>query len=103
MTGAAQNWHLAVVQWLYSEFEDGSTADLFNSHSKGKDDHSTAMDAAACNGHLDILQYLHGLEVPVSSSKKKRKRKSPRRQAGPTCTKRAMDEAAGNNFLDVVQ
>jgi ankyrin repeat protein len=41
------------------------------------------MDAAASNGHLDLLKYLHSI--------------------GSICTKRAMDQAAGDGHLDVVK
>ncbi|EGZ14443.1 hypothetical protein PHYSODRAFT_354714 [Phytophthora sojae] len=64
---------------------------------------STAMDAAAVDGHLDIVKYLHELQMSIEAGTKKRKRGTKTKKSGPLCTTKAMDGAASNGHLHVVQ
>ncbi|KAL4172420.1 hypothetical protein KRP22_007584 [Phytophthora ramorum] len=61
MLMAARNGFIDVVQWLYTEFHIDPTIDLFGGAEYGKEKEFTAMDFAAINGHLEILQ-LHAFD-----------------------------------------
>ncbi|KAK1941013.1 putative ankyrin repeat protein [Phytophthora citrophthora] len=97
MLKASKKGYLDVVQWLYTEFGDDPDIDLF---SRGLTD-SLAMDSAASNGHLSVLQYVH--EVQLAMKSKKRKRDDTQGRTIPECSIKAMDGAARNGHLPVVQ
>ncbi|RHY60474.1 hypothetical protein DYB30_003024 [Aphanomyces astaci] len=100
MNGAAENGHLEVVTFLHTHRAESSlewaleyaAADgrlavaMYLSEALGTDDECStrAMDGAARNGHLAMVQYLHH-----------------KRHDG--CTTGAMDWAAGYGHLEVVQ
>ncbi|RLN89877.1 hypothetical protein BBJ28_00019581 [Nothophytophthora sp. Chile5] len=130
---AAANGHLDVVQWIFEEFSVDSAVDLFGYRQRlewERPMETIAMNAAAINGHLKIVQYLHEVAMLISthnSRKRKREeaaenvasmehldilervfgskchRKGTVGMSGPSCTPAAMDGAAANNHLDVVQ
>ncbi|KAL4156863.1 hypothetical protein PRNP1_005889 [Phytophthora ramorum] len=75
MLMAARNGFIDVVQWLYTEFHIDPTIDLFGGAEYGKEKEFTAMDFAAINGHLEVLQYLHEIGKSFQPCiKRKRKR-----------------------------
>ncbi|ETN02507.1 hypothetical protein PPTG_16460 [Phytophthora nicotianae INRA-310] len=98
---AAGRGHLDVVRWLCEEYADGQEVNLFVDYKTDKKI-SAAMDTAARNGRLEVLEYLHNLQKSIDTPLKKRKRDemSP---PSPICSKAAMDEAAANGHLSVVQ
>ncbi|KAE9111251.1 hypothetical protein PF010_g10873 [Phytophthora fragariae] len=62
MLHAAKRGLLEVVKWLYSEFGADRRINLFDegTHRENETFAATlAMDAAAMNGHLDVVKYLH--------------------------------------------
>ncbi|KAG7381226.1 hypothetical protein PHYPSEUDO_006270 [Phytophthora pseudosyringae] len=69
MADAAGHGYLDLVKWLWADYRDGLDVDIF-----GDGENSQAMDLAASNGHLDVLQYLHALQILIASSARKRKR-----------------------------
>ncbi|RLN96572.1 hypothetical protein BBJ28_00014365 [Nothophytophthora sp. Chile5] len=111
---AAKHGHLDVVQWLFAEFGDDPGIDLFKPSKgirMGVINYTSAMDAAASKGYLDIVRFLHekaalrqgeeeSMGVPPSGDKQKKLGKRKRR---PSCSKMAMDHAAWNNRMEVVQ
>ncbi|KAK1940853.1 putative ankyrin repeat protein [Phytophthora citrophthora] len=94
MFEASRGGFLDVVQWLYMELGDYPDIDLFNYREMR---HESAMDAAAANGHLNVLRFLHELQNEMHQSKTKRG------LTLPICTTAAMDGAAANGHLAVVQ
>lgn len=60
MLQAAANGYLDVVKWLYSEFSVVSSVDLFSPPWRCKK-FRLAIDAAAANGDLDLIQFLHDI------------------------------------------
>ncbi|KAE9093729.1 hypothetical protein PF007_g18019 [Phytophthora fragariae] len=99
MREAAEKGCLDVVQWLYHEY--GHDVDLFVNNDGTP---TNAIDGAAGNGHLEVVQYLHGF--PNSSDLASRKRKRGDESAirsVPTCTEAAMNAAASHGHLAVVQ
>lgn len=66
------------------EFQDLQDMDDFQDEEFSTRSYVTAMDLAAANGHMDILQWLHDQRTDV-------------------CTIAAMDKAAGAGHLDIVQ
>jgi hypothetical protein len=103
MVSAALGGHLATVKWLVDTFGGEPEIELFITTQRPSLEtiNSEAMDTAARNGRLAVLVYLH--EVAEATSNKKRKRGGSLRGAGPSCTSAAMDQAAANNHLEVVQ
>ncbi|EGZ14440.1 hypothetical protein PHYSODRAFT_332827 [Phytophthora sojae] len=118
--------------WLYDEYGDDPFVDVFDYGDKFYDRQTSvdtvAMDAAANNGHLDVLKYLHEIETLVYGKRKSEettKRSPPRalkerwmellrtdtwmlvrwlsENRSEGCTSAAMDGAAGNGHLEVVQ
>ncbi|KAL3664891.1 hypothetical protein V7S43_010069 [Phytophthora oleae] len=84
MALAVKKGFLDVVKWLYEEYGDDPSMNVFELLG-----FSTVMDTAAEHGHFDVLKYLHELQ-----------------RAGETrlfFTKNAMDKAAGNGHLSIVQ
>lgn len=62
MAVAAQNGHLDVVKWLYTEYGDDPDLDIFMVEEDSRYPGTVAtvaMDTAASNGHLDVVKYLH--------------------------------------------
>ncbi|RLN77598.1 hypothetical protein BBJ28_00000463 [Nothophytophthora sp. Chile5] len=133
MLEAARKGFLDIVRWLYDEFSVNPSIDLFRygSHENmRRDEGSIAMNAAATNGHLEIVQYLHEVGTLIKAENTRKRKREEIREAGepterlyprtvlltttappsamdekdgPWCTPAAMDGAAGNNHLDVVQ
>lgn len=70
MAMAARNGFLDVVQWLYMEFGSDPDVDLFDYGAKRKQQTSidtVAMDAAAFNGHLEVLPTRLTSPLPVAT------------------------------------
>lgn len=87
------------------EFGDNLEIDLFvygEMAARGNSIDAVAMDAAANQGHLDVLEYLHELGRSVTTSKK-RKRTIEREKLRPRCTSNAMIGAARNGHMNVVE
>ncbi|KAE9111253.1 hypothetical protein PF007_g11552 [Phytophthora fragariae] len=120
MLHAAKRGLLEVVKWLYSEFGADRRINLFDegTHRENETFAATlAMDAAAMNGHLDVVKYLHQVapthETEVSRARKRRKTGLENmnvfiggkrfQHASIKCTAEAMDGAAANNHLEVVK
>jgi len=102
---AVENGHLDVVKWLVEEYGEDPAVDIFSQDRKERE-HSTspfAMVAAARNGHLAVLQYLHELEISRNNSAKKRKSSEVTFLATPKCSTRAMDDAAANGHLGILR
>ncbi|GMF25279.1 unnamed protein product [Phytophthora lilii] len=62
---AARNGHLLAVKWLYKHYSNTTLGGLFpkpQQNSELVQEFMCAMDAAASNGHLKVLQFLHGLD-----------------------------------------
>jgi hypothetical protein len=109
---AAERGFLGVVKWLHAEFSTNPNVDLFPTcrpNADGYPRYSTAMDAAASKGYLEVLQFLHGVERAMEASPERRKRKrskergQPRGSRAPTCTRAAMTNAAAEGHLEVVK
>ncbi|KAL3665748.1 hypothetical protein V7S43_009179 [Phytophthora oleae] len=95
----AKGGHLAVVQWLWTQFHDDPKADLLCEH--GGDEFfsrgppfTNEMTAAASNGHLEVIQYLHTIALTLAGKKRKR---------GGSSMDDVVSEAAINGHLDVVR
>ncbi|KAE9047005.1 hypothetical protein PR003_g1321 [Phytophthora rubi] len=106
----ASNSELEAVKWLVEEFTDDPDIDLFEPVNTFPDEPSTVLDAAVENGKLDIVQYLHRLNLDMKALKHKRRKhgKAQRRGGtwrgrGVTCTAEAMDFAARDGNLEIVQ
>jgi ankyrin repeat protein len=94
MCAAARGGQLAMVQWVYELYGRKAAANLFEAK-RGL----TALEAAAENGHLVVVQFLHRIDA---SLKTKRKQQAVL-VSGPTCTTKAMDAAARAGHLAVVE
>ncbi|RLN96571.1 hypothetical protein BBJ28_00014362 [Nothophytophthora sp. Chile5] len=113
MYKAAERGHLGVVKWLYAEFASHPDIDLFpvsRPNADGYPQYPTAMDAAASNGHLEVLQFLHDVGASLETSPERRKRKRAKERGrpkldkrGPTCTRAAMTNAVAEGHLEVAQ
>ncbi|RLN77606.1 hypothetical protein BBJ28_00000456 [Nothophytophthora sp. Chile5] len=132
MVQAAANGFLHVVKWLYEQFGADPEIDLFDcelSQSMGRQKDTSAMNAAARNGHLEVVRYLHELGATIKRDnlgKRKREetvedvgysaglgqpdaddntmdRQPDRPKTIPSCSRVAMDGAAANNHSDVVE
>ncbi|ETL79603.1 hypothetical protein L917_19803 [Phytophthora nicotianae] len=119
MFAAAENGKLDVVHWLYKHYGSKPKVGLFQERDvpdgTGNDEEhfwdedlvpTTAMDAAAKNGHLAVLQFLDSIDTSSRNKQKKRGGKlSHNRQVGryPRCTSFAMDAAAACGHLHVVK
>ncbi|EGZ19433.1 hypothetical protein PHYSODRAFT_558166 [Phytophthora sojae] len=114
MFAAAENGKVDVVEWLHKQYGGKMNIELFEELHVPSDDEdagmvpTTAMDAAARNGHLCVLKYLNGIDAVARNKQKKRAGKSKRtqnRHTGhfPRCTSFAMDAAAGCGHLNVVK
>ncbi|RLN89097.1 hypothetical protein BBJ28_00024658 [Nothophytophthora sp. Chile5] len=108
MRAAASGGWLEVVKWLWETFADDPDVDLFCEMWNDRiEDVSppSAMEEAAANGHLPVLEFLHG--VALSMERRKRKRESERSgdtaKTKPQCSVGAMDRAAAGGHLSVVQ
>ncbi|KAE8879284.1 hypothetical protein PF010_g8581 [Phytophthora fragariae] len=123
---AAQRRFFDVVQWLFTEFSADPTINLFwvSGHNEELLFDST-VDAAAANGHVEIVQYLlradSATEVTTDSEQKQKRRRLHRfpdfakevlerrnrvlqlEPTRPSCTTKAMDLAARNGHLKMVQ
>ncbi|KAE9272201.1 hypothetical protein PR003_g30279, partial [Phytophthora rubi] len=106
MATAAGKGYIGMVQWLHEEFGCDPEVDLFD-YDKTQPRHTfadiVAMDSAAKNGHLEVVKYLHDVQISMQASAKKRKRDHTKQKCTPTCTIKAMDDAAANGHLKVVQ
>lgn len=121
MFAAAESGKLDVVQWLCKHYGGKIKVDLFREQDIPDDigieeelscDEdlipTTAMDAAAKNGHLAVLLFLDGVDTASRNKQKKRSWKfnfATRHQIGhyPRCTSFAMDAAAARGHLNVVK
>lgn len=109
MTEAAGKGFLDVVQWLYAEYGGDPDVDLFdygavNEQTGQQPVQTVAMDAAASNGHLDVLKYLHELQISIASHARKRERNGElKAKSKPYCTDTAMVCAAGHGHIEVVK
>lgn len=100
MAEAATRGHLAVVQWLFAEYGDDRSVDLFTIEERC----NAAMDGAASNGHLDVLKHLHELQMKTRAESNKRLRDGqPKVPATPQCSAGAIVKAAQGGHLEVVQ
>ncbi|RLN95849.1 hypothetical protein BBJ28_00020423 [Nothophytophthora sp. Chile5] len=120
MLVAARNGDLKMVEWIYNHFGNTSGSGLF-AQASGRPNVmgdpncleveagpvASAMDAAAVNGHLEVLQFLHGLNVSTEHRGRKRHRDeagdSERDGRKPWATHIAMDGAAERGHLEVVK
>ncbi|KAF4139224.1 Ankyrin repeats domain-containing protein [Phytophthora infestans] len=93
--------NLRVVQWLCDEYGEAQEVNLFVDATG--ETVSAAMDNAARNGHLEVLQYLHNWQSSVKTSLAKRKREEVTSWPSPICSKAAMNGAAANGHLEVIQ
>jgi ankyrin repeat protein len=100
MEKAVKNGDIDVVKWLYDEYQ--SEIDLCCCNIADDATDASAMDVAAKYGHLEVLQYLHELQVCINCAAKTQRRQDNKRPK-PECTLAAMDCAAGNGHLEVVQ
>lgn len=123
MFAAARNGHLDVVKWLYSEFSVKLGMEMFWMYEEEDDKYFSVLDAAAVGGHLDVVKYLHeicqeaagdeehqdGADTgdesmrsadSVFSDSENSWAEKPTR---PGCTTAAMDGAAANGHMEVVQ
>lgn len=111
MIKTARGGHLEVVQWLYSVYSSNRDVDLFRvSQTLWGDEY--AMDVAASNGHLAIVQYLHEMapayDVEISQDRKRKRvddefADEVSCRTGIRCSTAAMNGAATGNHLDVVK
>ncbi|RLN98927.1 hypothetical protein BBJ28_00014959 [Nothophytophthora sp. Chile5] len=113
MSVAAENGDLRMVQWLHSEFGNAPGVELFRKPSRirrgNNKSHRGAIDKAARNGHLEVVKFLHSLSVSTPSAISTLN-KRPGTEEGaepdghrPWATHRAMDSAASNGHLEMVQ
>ncbi|RLN43697.1 hypothetical protein BBJ28_00013362 [Nothophytophthora sp. Chile5] len=111
---AAGAGKLPMVQWIHAHFAEESRIGLFpkvegsSTRIVAADEVSSAMDRAAINGRLEVLQFLHGLDAPAPVQPRGHNRgkgSSEPKQNGrrPWATHAAMDGAAANGHLEVVQ
>ncbi|KAE9087782.1 hypothetical protein PF007_g20240 [Phytophthora fragariae] len=121
MLVAAQNGHLDVVKWLYAEFSVKLGMDMFWLYDDDADKYFSVLDVAAGNGRLEVVKYLHeicqeaagnaedqdGLDTGDESMRSGDSIFSDDSWAEeptkPGCTAAAMDGAAANGHMDVVQ
>ncbi|KAG3242646.1 hypothetical protein PI124_g12527 [Phytophthora idaei] len=123
---AAQRGFIDVVQWLYEEYHADPAINLFWVYNDDEHKYVSVVDAAASNGHLEIVKYLLQVgkeaaeNVEQQQQQKRRRtlefsggafRETPRythsgdlphEPTMPSCTKEAMDGAAAAGHLDVV-
>lgn len=100
---AAKGW-LDTVQWLFAEFDSDPDVDLFDSSDRKPHACIHAMDAAAFNGHLHVLEYLHSLQASIAANNRKRKRDDDAvEKSAPKCSENAVLDAAEHGHLDVVR
>ncbi|POM67167.1 Hypothetical protein PHPALM_16872 [Phytophthora palmivora] len=100
MLRAAGRGFLDVVKWLNDEFACEPQTHLYRdlrpySLTLLADEPSTALDAAAKNGHLNVLNYLQEVDERMVTDGFTRNR--------PTDTHDAMDGAAAGNHLEIVE
>ncbi|EGZ11754.1 hypothetical protein PHYSODRAFT_515391, partial [Phytophthora sojae] len=88
MFSAAKFGRLEVVKWLWERITLFTRAN------------GTAMDIAATNGHLKVMDRI---ETESRDKLKRRAKKVCQRGRYPCCTTAAMDGAAANGHLDVVK
>lgn len=108
---AAAGTNLRCVKWLLSEFADDPDIDLFmEPEVVDKGEPSTALDAAARWGNLEIVKYLHNFQQDVKRTRRKRRKEGRKKKRGGsyrgrgvTSTSDAMDYAAENGYLEMVQ
>lgn len=104
MTIAAHHGFMDVVQWLFAEYCDDPDVDIFNLRRETAYPYMYPMDAAASNGHLDVLKYLHELSTTLEVNTRKRKRGDELvTEDKPICTAEAMAGAASGGHLATVQ
>lgn len=108
MFAAARNGRLEMVQWLYKRYGRDQTTDLFRDQadefsSNDAELHPlTVFDAAAESGSLDIIKFLHRINLPSRCKKRKHDGVSPCNHSSLNCTPMAMDIAASRGHLRVV-
>ncbi|KUF98109.1 hypothetical protein AM588_10007390 [Phytophthora nicotianae] len=121
---AAQRGHADVVQWLYEEYHGDPRINLFWVYSDAEAKYVSVVDAAAANGHLEIVKYLlqvgkEGNDSVGPPQKRQRTQESSNFTVRedmhdthsellddptmPSCTKKAIDNAAAAGHLDVVK
>ncbi|KAE9087779.1 hypothetical protein PF007_g20243 [Phytophthora fragariae] len=106
MTLAARNGHLQVVKWLYDEYDKDPDANLFDRSETSYSYppvYTVAMDSAAQFGHLKEVKYLHQLSQSTDTESRKKRKRDEAHSQPPKCTKRAMNGAAANGHLAVVE
>ncbi|KAE9274379.1 hypothetical protein PR003_g29627, partial [Phytophthora rubi] len=127
MLVAARNGWLDVVKWLYDEPGINPRINLFGIYDFLAKKLHTAIDIAATNGHLLIVQYLHevgqqaaALELDWQQRKREKVKHKllndpfyysltytngvkPERPIRAQCTTEAMDGAAANGHFEVVR
>ncbi|KAG1710045.1 hypothetical protein DVH05_017053 [Phytophthora capsici] len=118
MMMAAERGFLGVVKWLYTEYQEDPTVTLFWIHGH-LDEYGrlyfnyvepvfcSVVDAAAGKGHLAIVQYLLLVGDEAEQVRKRQRTETYPDQIDrykiPGCTTIAMDTAAANGHLEVVQ
>ncbi|KAL3664185.1 hypothetical protein V7S43_010514 [Phytophthora oleae] len=100
MLRAAGRGFLDVVKWLNDEFVNEPQTHLYRdlrpySMTLLADEPSTAIDAAAKGGYLEVLKYLQDVDERLSRENVT--------SSHPTDTSDAMDKAAAGNHLEVVK
>ncbi|GMF17106.1 unnamed protein product [Phytophthora fragariaefolia] len=92
---AAGNAHLDIVKWLYEEYDNDDLFPPYDPLTDNRDmSKQTAMDEAAINGHLHVLEYLHAIAVSNKESGE---------NGGPTCSKSPFNIAAAVGHFEVVK
>ncbi|KAG2843108.1 hypothetical protein PC116_g2264 [Phytophthora cactorum] len=128
MLFAAEKGFLDVVQWLYAEYHTDPKINLFwvrghideygysdnDNEFDDTDSYCSVVDAAAGQGHLEIVQYFLQIGQEEEDTRKHKRRRiqenlddvirySLTPPTKPRCTAIAMDVAAAHGHLDVVR
>ncbi|GMF12523.1 unnamed protein product [Phytophthora lilii] len=93
MVEAASSGQLGVVQWLHDKFGSATLFPAVDSSRRGCSRH-TAMDRAASNGHLNVLEFLHSIEMSMQSRGE---------SGGPTCSEWALTSACAMDHFEVAK
>jgi ankyrin repeat protein len=94
MCSSSRGGQLAMVRWIYELYGRKNVDDFFY-EVEGK----TALEAAAENGHLEVVQFLQRIDVTLETEREKK----PLVFDYPMCSTKAMDGAAGAGHLAVVK
>ncbi|POM72896.1 Hypothetical protein PHPALM_10322 [Phytophthora palmivora] len=92
MFDAASYGHMEVIEWLVEKYDTGLFPTIDSSRVVRSN--QSAMDRAASNGHLHVLEFLHSLAMEMQHQGK---------SGGPTCSNWALMSASSNGHFDVVK